>query len=337
MDTIYVEKSVAEHPRAQLILERQTKARHVPINRYTDVFNAAGQDFRQQKAAPALILAEKIGKRVLPTPPGYGIGGSRNFYFAHMLNCVYDCRYCFLQGMYRSANHVVYVNFEDFFDDIARISSESDEPSWFFSGYDCDSLALDPLTGFTEVMLDSLPAIPSARLELRTKSVQIRPLLRRPPNENVVVAFSLSPQTIVTNEEHGTPSLQRRLEALQKLQAQGWPIGLRFDPVIAAENAQALYGEFFDTVFDALDMSSVHSVTLGSFRLPKVFHEKLVRLYPDSSLLARSVTQRGSMVGYPADQEARLLDMCRTRIHSVVSADKVFDCATDAPAEHLAS
>jgi len=30
------------------------------------------------------------------------------------LNCVYDCEYCYLQGMYPSANIVVFVNFEDF-------------------------------------------------------------------------------------------------------------------------------------------------------------------------------------------------------------------------------
>ena len=330
MDTIYIEDSVACHPRVVRILERQAGARRITIHRHTDVFNAPGQDFRAQKAAPSLILAEKIGKRILPTPPGYGIGGTRNYYFAHMLNCIYDCRYCFLQGMYRSANHVIYVNFEDFFDDMENLASQSDVPSWFFSGYDCDSLALDPLTGFTDAMLDRLTSIPRARLELRTKSVQIRPLLRRQANEQVVVAFSLSPEAIVSKEEHGTPTLQQRLNALKKLQTHGWPIGLRFDPVIAIHGAEQLYDSFFDTVFDSLDMGSVHSATLGSFRLPSAFHQKLVRLYPDSSLLAAPVKQRGGMVGYPADLEARLLDMCRRRITSAMPEQRLFECKTDA-------
>ena len=30
-----------------------------------------------------------------------------------MYNCIYDCRYCFLQGMYSSANFVLFVNFEE--------------------------------------------------------------------------------------------------------------------------------------------------------------------------------------------------------------------------------
>jgi len=62
-------KSIASHPQTLRLLERQSSARHIPIRRYTDVFNAAGQNFREQKAAPALILAEKIGKRVRHARP----------------------------------------------------------------------------------------------------------------------------------------------------------------------------------------------------------------------------------------------------------------------------
>ena len=329
MDTIYIEEAVATHPRTERLLKRHASARHVSIKRYTDLFNAPGQNFREQKQQPALILAEKKGKRVLPTPPGYGIGGTRNFYFAHMLNCIYDCRYCFLQGMYRSANHVVFVNFEDFFDDMERTTQESTEPSWFFSGYDCDSLALDPITGFVDAMLDRFDDNSNAFIELRTKSTQIRPLLKRDATARVVVAFSLSPEAIVKAEEHGTPSLAQRLDALQRLQAAGWPIGLRFDPVIACDNANELYGEFFDQVFDALDMDAVHSATLGSFRLPAAFHEKLRRLYPDSRLLATAVEKRGGSIAYPEALEARLLDHCRERITHTLGAERLFDCSID--------
>lgn len=329
MDTVYFEESIASHPHTLRLLERQPKARHIPIRRYTDVFNASGQNFREQKAAPALILAEKRGKRVLPTPPDYGIGGTRNYYFAHMLNCVYDCRYCFLQGMYRSAHHVVFVNFEDFFSDITTTTADSEHPTWFFSGYDCDSLALDPLTGFVDCMLDLMASLGNARLELRTKSVQIRPLLRRDPDPKVVVAFSLSPAAIVDAEEHGTPSLHKRLDALQQLQTHGWQIGLRFDPVIASCNAIEMYNEFFDEVFERLDMSTVHSATLGSFRLPRSFHNTLVRLYPDSKLLAAPMQTRGDMVGYPQELEETLLAFCRSRIQSALPAERLFECPTE--------
>ena len=84
---IYVERSVADHPRTRAVLKRYPRASIIEIERYGEVFNRRNQNFRLQKKQPALILADKFSSRVLPTPPGYGIGGENNFYFSHLLNC----------------------------------------------------------------------------------------------------------------------------------------------------------------------------------------------------------------------------------------------------------
>ena len=104
--TIYIEDEVRDHPRTLKICERFPNAVKISCDRYTRVFNNNSQNFRLQKKNPALILARKHKKHVLPTPIGYGIGSERNYYFSHMLNCLYDCRYCFLQGMYLSLIHI---------------------------------------------------------------------------------------------------------------------------------------------------------------------------------------------------------------------------------------
>ncbi len=327
MDTVYIEREVQTHPRTQRICQRYPNARHILIERHGDVFNARAQDFRRQKSNPALILAHKAGRRVHATPPGYHIGGNHNYYFSHMLNCVYDCRYCFLQGMYQSANHVVYVNSEDFMQDITDTARQHSSDTWFFSGYDCDSLALDPITHFVDDCLDHFEQLPRAWLELRTKSTQIRPLLARTALPNVVVAYSLSPQAIVAAEEHGTPSLAKRLDALQRLQNHGWKIGLRFDPLLHAENFEQLYGELFDTVAASLDMAAVHSVSLGVFRLPKGFHKKLVRLYPKARLLAAPIEPRDGMMTYPEQIENRMRDFCQSRLARHIRDDQFFPCS----------
>ena len=91
-----------------------------------------------------------------------------------MLNCVYDCRYCFLQGMFRSAHYVVFVNYDDFVSAIQGAAG-----TWFYSGYDCDSLALEPMTRFMQFFLPRIRHLDGAWLELRTKSTQIRTLLEQ--------------------------------------------------------------------------------------------------------------------------------------------------------------
>ncbi len=328
MDTIYIEEAVFEHPKVAAILARFPNARHIQIERYTDVFNAPSQNFRVQKANPALILARKHGKLVLPTPPGYHIGGEHNYYFSHMLNCVYDCRYCFLQGMYRSANYVVFVNYDEFFDEIKNTSNAHDTPSWYFSGYDCDSLAFEPMTGFIEQCIDAFEQMPKANLEIRTKSTQIRSLLTRPAIDNCVVAYSLTPAAIVKAEEHKTASLEKRVKALKSLQDHGWRVGLRFDPLLKADNFKAHYNELFDTVFSSLDISKVHSVSLGPFRLPKPFFKKMIRLYPESKLLAQDMGMRDGMLSYVAETESSLLRHCETELSKHISTQQYFPCVS---------
>ena len=210
-DFIYAEESILDHPRTRALLDRFPRAQLVPCARYGEVFNRTAQNFRLQKHRPALILAHKAGRRVLPAPDGYGIGGERNYYFSHLLNCPYDCRYCFLQGLYRSAHLVLFVNYEDFQQDIAaHIAADAPNTPYFFSGYDCDSLALEGITHFTADFLPFFADHPQAYFELRTKSVRIKTLLATQPLPNCVVAFSMTPPALADQFEVGTPPVARR-------------------------------------------------------------------------------------------------------------------------------
>lgn len=326
--TIYIEKNIRQHPRVAAISERFPNARKIICEQYGEVFNPKAQNFRLQKQEPALILAEKFQNRVLKAPSGYGIGAERNYYFSHMLNCLYDCRYCFLQGMYQSANYVVFVNYEDFQQQILDICRATpDETIHFFSGYDGDSLALEPVTGFAEQFIPFFAELPNAWLELRTKSTQIRSLLGMQPVPNCIAAFSLTPDAIARKVEDKAPSVMKRLEAIVKLQAHGWPIGLRFDPLIYQTGYQALYDELFADVFARLDLQQLHSVSLGVFRLPEKYFKKMHKLYPEAPLFAGPLVQQQGMVSYPAELERELRDYCTERLLSYIPKEKFFPCS----------
>lgn len=325
IDLIYIEEVCRDHPRVQRIFERFPDAVRVHCRHYGEVFNPKSQSFRLQKRRPALILALKRDGFVLPVPEGYGLGDGGNFYFSHMLNCVYDCRYCFLQGMYRSAHYVVFVNFEDFEQAIVdRVARATAAAPWFFSGYDCDSLALEPVTGFMTSMLDLFERLPGARLEVRTKSTQTRSLCARPALPNVVVAFSFTPDAVSRRLEHRVPALEKRIAALAELAGRGWPVGLRFDPVIYDPDFRAQYDELFARIFAALDPDAVHSVTLGGFRMPRDFHARIAGLYPDEPLYAMPLSQHHGVLGYPPEIESRMLHYCRDRLGDYVPAGKLY-------------
>jgi len=327
ISSLYIEKEVLSHFRVSSIRQRFDKVEMIECDSYGEIFNRKAQNFRFQKQEPALILARKHKGFVLPAPASYGIGGDASYYFSHMMNCLYDCRYCFLQGMYRSANYVVFVNYEDFSSEIRRIAEEQKEKTvYFFSGYDCDSLALEPVTGFIDFMLPVFESLPNAYLELRTKSTQIRNLLDRPVLENCIVAFSLSPKNIVGALEDKTPSLEKRIEALVKLQRKGWPIGLRFDPVIYFDSYKDSYRDFFQSVFSALQVEGIHSVSLGSFRMPGKFFKNMVKLYPDEKLFAFGLGESQGMVSYEKTLEEEMLQYCEKELLNYIPKEKYFPC-----------
>lgn len=319
VDTIYIEQAVRDHPRTLAVTGRFPAARVIEIEKYAEVFNSHANNFRIQKKNPSLILAAKQNKRVFPTPVQYETGGGANYYFSHMLNCLYDCRYCFLQGMYRSANYLLFVNYEDIVQDIKALAAEhqaDDKPAWFFSGYDCDSLAFEPVTGFADYFLNVFKDLPDAVLELRTKSTQIRSLTRRPVLPNVVIAYSLSPQEVASSLETGAPGLARRLAALAKLQRKGWRIGVRFDPVIWHKEYLVHYRAMVEDVFTQLDVSTIDSVTLGGFRLPKNFYKTMQGLYPEHWLFSAGLDEHAGVVAYREEIEQQVL----SELHDLVAA-----------------
>jgi len=329
IELIYIEKEIRKHPRTEEILSRFPKAKVLSCNHYKEIFNPSAQSFRLQKKKPALILARQHGKLIHPIPPSYGVGGAQNYYFSHLLNCLYDCRYCFLQGMYPSAHYLLFLNYEDFAEEIVHASRKHPgEESWFFSGYDCDSLALESVTGFAKHFLPLFRDLPHSWLELRTKSVAIRELMKTEVLGNVVVAFSFTPEEISEQIEHGVPPVSSRIEAMKKLARKGWKIGLRIDPLIDCKDFESRYRRLFQSIFDALQSGSIHSVSLGSFRMPSGFFKKIEKQHPSEPLLAANWESRKGMISYPQETESALRDICKNLLLEHVPRQRLFQCET---------
>jgi spore photoproduct lyase len=335
---IYVEEEILGHPRTLQIQSRFPDAEVVPCSRYGEVFNRRAQHFRLQKRRPSLILARRYRNFVQEAPAGFGIAGARSFVFSHMHNCIYDCRYCFLQGMYRSAHYVVFINYEDYQSAIEeRLRSIPNSSAWFFSGYDCDSLALEPVTRFAASFVPFFARFPHAFLELRTKSTQIRSLLEMEPPPNVIVAFSFTPEEVQASVEHLTPSVNRRIRAAAKLQERGWRLGLRFDPLIYAEGFREQYRRLYEQVFGTVRAGSLHSVSLGPFRLPGELFKTMARLYPESPLFAAPLEEREGQVGYRRDLEEEMVGFCREEVLRHIPREIFFPAFSVLPAAHAAS
>lgn len=319
---VFIEKGVQSHPRVVEWLQHNT----LPVftcDNFQEIFNRKGQSFRKQKEAPVLIIAQKRGTILHAIPPAYGIGTPHNYYFSHFYNCPYDCRYCFLQGLFRSAHYVWFVNYEDYFTAFETLAHRA--PVTLFSGYDADSLAMEPMTHFVRHLLPWAHNHPEILFELRSKSIGWG-VLKRPPLPNVIAAFTLSPDCIAQRYEQKAPTLRARLRALVRVARWGWPIGLRFDPMLLLPNYQQVYSTFFDSVFECCQSSAIHSCTLGTFRLPRAMLQRMRDDAPDQSLYWVDMEPSDGLIGYAPARVEEALAWAQRYLEKYIAPERIFLC-----------
>jgi spore photoproduct lyase len=271
---IYVEKECRNESITKKILEINKHAEIIYINHYKDVFNRPNQDICIQKKSPALILAKKKKDYLYSLPDiCHNYGYREAYYSSNILNCIFDCDYCYLQGVYKTSNILAFVNMDDFAENIKR--NLAGRKAIVFLSYDSDLLALSKKLPFLKSWLKIIGDNPDIEFEIRTKSVNVEKLLETPPLKNLTLCWTLSPQLIIDKFEKLTPPLDERIDAIRKIQKAGYSISLAFDPVIKMKNVTGLYKELLNYVFNKIDKNSIKRVSIGMFRIPKDYLKQM--------------------------------------------------------------
>ena len=98
-------------------------------------------------------------------------------------------------------------------------------------------MACDHETNYSREIISIFKEYPSVVFEFKTKSANIKNIVNvSQVLKNIVVSWSLNPEAIVAVEEPGTPTLAKRLKALDRVQSIGYKIGIHLDPIIEIEN-----------------------------------------------------------------------------------------------------
>lgn len=282
---IYIESEILKHKRVQSFLNRNKSQNIIEIEKYTDVFNRKNQSFRVQKDyGQSLIIAKKRENFVQEAPEKCKLGIQDSYYFSCLYNCPFDCEYCYLQGNYRSSNFVWFVNYEDYFDAIEQIIKTSNQPKYFFSGFDCDSLALEGITRFAKEFIPFFEKYENVSMELRTKSANTQFIQKIKAPKNTVLAWTLSPQEIQKEFEKKTASLQQRIDSMNKMAKMGWRIGIRLEPMLYVKNWQKIYERFFEDLLTKIDFSKIEDISIGTLHMPKDMYKKMRKMLPKSKL-----------------------------------------------------
>lgn len=182
-------------------------------------------------------------------------------------NCPLDCSYCILQAYMNQPNLRVFVNLEQELKLVLeKIDQNPDEIFRIGTGEFTDSLAMDDVTDFARLLVPAFTTRKNAILELKTKSVQVEGLLSMKHRDRIIVSWSLNSPYIANHEEHGAPSIKKRLATAQRCQKEGFVIGFHFDPLIFHTGWQDAYMETIEMMDKYIDPKGIIWISLGAFR-----------------------------------------------------------------------
>lgn len=335
-EKIYIEEHLENHPKVLEIQARYPHSEFKFIKKIEDVFGRVKKPYLQKRNNLNLFIGEKKGQLVKPAPPAYGLSGEPHYYFVHAYNCIYECNYCYLQGYFQSPDIVLFINHEEIGNEIKRLAQDHalnfpGEKIWFHAGEYSDSLALTHLTGELPHYFNLFKELPNAYLELRTKSVNIRELVKLPPSENIIVSFSLAPLHRTKMNDLKTPSSKARLEAIRELYEKGFEIGIHFDPIIYDEKLVESYSQLIDQLTMALPPQAIRYISIGVVRFTKNVYHQVVKNYPESDFLADDfVKSFDGKIRYNRPTRLWILGKVKSLlVNAGVPVEKIYECMED--------
>lgn len=324
---IYVERAAREYPLTARVLGHFAGAAQIPVEDYRHIFNRPRQRFQQQKRGMKLILAVKKDGWIYPGSDNAQDFGAPNFFYTTpLLNCLYNCDYCFLQGMYGSANLVLFVNQDDLMRaaaDTAAAPPDPAHPVVLALSYNTDLLALEQWVPLCRGWIEHARQTPNLQVEIRTKSANFRAIADIPPTADVVLAWTLSPEPVARRYEKRAPPLAARLRAARKALDAGWPVRLCFDPVLPVADTEAVYGAFFENVFGELPPEAVRDASTGVFRMAGSYFKTIQKNRTDCDLYYRRYDHADGLVKHPEPEESALMDWVESRLRHYLPPEKI--------------
>ncbi|MBN1277152.1 MAG: DNA photolyase [Deltaproteobacteria bacterium] len=201
-------------------------------------------------------------------------------------NCPLDCSYCILQSYINIPNLRVFANLEEELGNVLNFfDSHTDSIFRVGTGEFTDSLAIDPITFCSDLLIPEFSKRKNVILELKTKTININRVLASKSRDRIVVSWSLNSPYISSREEIRAPGIKDRLEAARKCQSEGFVLGFHFDPLIIHPGWRDGYLKTLDLMDKYIDPKGIIWISLGSFRYMPALKRIVRKRHPGTIIL----------------------------------------------------
>lgn len=228
-----------------------------------------------------LLLTRQKGRFIKPCPCTPHYLGCNYFIINLDLNCPLGCSYCVLQQYLANPMISVHVNVDDLWRELdIFLERKRKKVVRIGTGELADSLALDHLTENSSDLISHFRGKRNAILELKTKTINIKNILKTEPAQNVVIAWSLNSARIADEEEKGAPAVEERINAARGVSEKGFWVAFHFDPIIRYPGWESEYEEVIKKLLKAVDPARISWISLGSLRFVPILKTIIKARFP---------------------------------------------------------
>lgn len=201
-----------------------------------------------------------------PGTPRYLCCGYRVLAWAE--GCPLSCSYCVLSGYFQHDRIILFANTGDLLDEVDSAVSKSRRFLRLGTGEFTDSLLLEPLAGLHKELIPVIARSQNAVLEVKTKTIDIDPLLSLDHGGRTIAAWSLNAPAAAGTHEAGMPTVEERIAASSRASSAGYPVAFHFDPLIHHDSWETGYSEVAEMMKDYLGDTMPVWISLGCLRFP---------------------------------------------------------------------
>jgi spore photoproduct lyase len=327
-DRLFIESDCLNHSTSQKII-KQTGLSPETIDTVENFWGKKQKPYLDKRTNLNLYIGKKRGTKIKEAPPAYGTRDDLHYYFIHAYNCIYECQYCYLQGYFKTPDIVLFINHDEIIFEMEELlKTKTNQKIWFHAGEFSDSLALSHLTGELDLYHDFLSRNPNARIELRTKSANIKSLLHLAPIPNLFVSYSLASEESSKIYDLKTPGIKARLKSMGELSRLGFHLGVHLDPIIFSQNIENEYFELIQSLKSEVLIDQIAYISLGVVRFTKEVYSEVEKNYPQSPLHATTLIKSfDHKVRYPKPMRFRIMNFIKTELIKIgIHEDKIYFC-----------
>ncbi len=211
-------------------------------------------------------------------------------------NCGYGCSYCSIQSFFDGKQ----ISFDNSFaDKLKNLLLDPEQTYHIGTGQSSDSLMWGNSHGVLDAVIDFARSNTNVILELKTKSANVGHLLRAQASRNVICTWSLNTHTLINHEEHGTASLEKRLDAARRVADAGHVVGFHFHPIIHYDSWREDYSAVVEQVVTRFSVDEVALVSMGTLTYIKSVMREIRKKAIPSQILKMPLVDADGKLSYP--------------------------------------